>query len=163
MTMRAHVYGDSVDTDRIIAGKYTKTLDMNDLAKHVMEDLDPQFITRFRTGDVVVAGEHFGCGSSREQAALALKAAGVKAVIAKSFARIFYRNAINVGLLVMEIPDHDIQPDDELNAEFSKGIVHNLTQNKTYTSSALPPVMLAIVEAGGLVPFLRNGGSFEQL
>jgi 3-isopropylmalate/(R)-2-methylmalate dehydratase small subunit len=161
MNPRAHVYGDAIDTDRIIAGKYTKTLDLNDLAAHVMEDLDPLFRTRFKAGDVVVAGEHFGCGSSREQAPLALRAAGVRAVIAKSFARIFYRNAINVGLAVLEVPDHTVAQDDELEINLGNGSVKNITQNQTYSCTPLPPVMLAILNAGGLVPFLRNGGSFE--
>ena len=98
---KALVYGDNINTDVIIAGKYTKTLDFNDLAKHCMEDLDPAFSERLKPGDIVVGGENFGCGSSREQAPIALKYAGVGAVLAKSFARIFYRNAINVGLLVL--------------------------------------------------------------
>jgi len=162
MSSRAHVYGDAIDTDRIIAGKYTKTLDLNDLASRVFEDLDAEFRTRFKAGDFVVAGEHFGCGSSREQAPLALKAVGVRAVIAKSFARIFYRNAINVGLPVLEIPTHIIQTNDELEVDLRTGVVNNLTQGVSYTCTPLPPVMLAILNAGGLVPFLRNGGSFEQ-
>lgn len=162
MTSRAHVYGDTIDTDRIIAGKYTKTIDLNELAAHVLEDLDPQFKNRCQPGDIIAAGEHFGCGSSREQAPLALKAAGVSAVIARSFARIFFRNAINVGLPVLEIPNHTIVQNDQLEVDLSQGIVKNLTQGVEYACSPLPAVMLAIVQSGGLVPFLRAGGSFEQ-
>lgn len=160
-TGRAHVYGDTIDTDRIIPGKYTKTLDLSELAAHVLEDLDPDFRTRAKAGDLIVAGAHFGCGSSREQAPLALKAAGVGAVIAKSFARIFYRNAVNVGLPVIEIPDHNIQQGDVLNFDLQAGWVYNQTQKITYQCTPLPPVMLKILSAGGLVPFLREGGSLE--
>ena len=110
---RAHVYGDHVDTDRIIPGKYTKTLNLQTLADHVLEDLDPEFRSRMSRGDVVVAGENFGCGSSREQAPLALKTAGVSAVVARYFARIFFRNAINIGLPVLEVPDLVSETGDE--------------------------------------------------
>lgn len=158
----AHVYGDAIDTDRIIPGKYTKTIDLSELASHVMDDLDPQFRSRMQRGDVVVAGEHFGCGSSREQAPLALRAAGVSAVIARSFARIFFRNAINIGLPVIEIADHTIHQGDLLKLDLLQGKVHNLSQNQIYDCTPLPAVMLNILNAGGLVPFLRAGGSFAQ-
>ncbi len=103
---RAHVYGDNIDTDRIIPGKHTKTLDFSELAAHVLEDLDPDFATTVQPGDILVAGDNFGCGSSREQAPVAIKQAGVAVVVANFFARIFYRNAINIGLPVVEVGDH---------------------------------------------------------
>ena len=150
----AHVYGHNIDTDRIIPGKYTKTLDIASLAEHVMEDLDPTFHQKFTIGDIIVAGDNFGCGSSREQAPIALKAAGVSVVIANYFARIFFRNAINIGLPVLEIPDHDIQNGDELAIDLLNGIVKNLSQHKTYNATKLPKVMLDIMQAGGLVNYL---------
>ena len=150
----AHVYGHNIDTDRIIPGKYTKTLDIASLAQHVMEDLDPVFHQKFKIGDIIVAGDNFGCGSSREQAPIALKAAGVSVMIANYFARIFFRNAINIGLPVLEIPDHDIQNGDELEIDLLNGIVNNITQQKIYNATKLPKVMLDIMQAGGLVNYL---------
>ena len=123
----AHTYGNNIDTDRIIPGKYTKTLDITSLAAHVMEDLDPDFHKKFKYGDIIVAGDNFGCGSSREQAPVALKAAGVSVVIARFYARIFFRNAINIGLPVLEIPDHDIDTGDLLAVDLAAGIVENKT------------------------------------
>lgn len=157
---RAHVYGDNIDTDRIIPGKYTKTLDVQSLAEHVLEDLDPDFRHRMQRGDFVVAGDNFGCGSSREQAPVALQTAGVSAVIARYFARIFFRNAINIGLPVLEIPDHDIAQGDELEADLSSGWVYNRTTGKTYQAKPLPEVMLRILQAGGLVNYLREHKTF---
>ncbi len=156
----AHVYGDNIDTDRIIAGKYTKTLDLQSLAEHVMEDLDPVFLTKFKVGDVVVGGENFGCGSSREQAPVALKIAGVSVVIAKYFARIFYRNAINIGLPLLEVSDHDIQNGDTLEIDFINGKVFNKTQNKTYISAKMPQIMINILQEGGLVNYLKKHGDY---
>jgi 3-isopropylmalate dehydratase small subunit len=152
----AHCYGDNIDTDRIIPGKYTKTLDINSLAEHVMEDLDPDFHKKFVQGDVVVAGNNFGCGSSREQAPVALKVAGVSCVIAKFYARIFFRNAINIGLPVLEIPEHDIETGNKLEIDLENGIVINTTKNKTYHSTKLPKVMMDIVSEGGLVEYLKK-------
>jgi len=157
---KAHVYGNNIDTDRIIPGKYTKTLDLSALASHVMEDLDPAFNQRFVKGDIIVAGENFGCGSSREQAPLALKAAGVSLVIARYFARIFFRNAINIGLPVLEIPDHAIQSGDEIQFDLATGIVINATRKEEYKANQLPPVMLAIMQEGGLVPYLKKHKDF---
>lgn len=157
---KAHVYGDNIDTDRIIPGKYTKTLDLSALASHVMEDLDPAFKQRFEKGDIIVAGENFGCGSSREQAPLALKAAGVSLVIARYFARIFFRNAINIGLPVLEIPDHTIQSGDEIRFDLASGMVINETRKEEYKAKQLPPVMLAIMQEGGLVPYLKKHKDF---
>jgi 3-isopropylmalate dehydratase small subunit len=156
----AHVYGNNIDTDRIIPGKYTKTLNLQDLADHVLEDLDPEFRERMEAGDLVVADHNFGCGSSREQAPLALKTAGVSVVIARSFARIFFRNAINVGLPVIEIPDHDIKQGDEIVVELTTGEIHNLTQNKEYKGTQMPQVMIDILNEGGLTLFLKKHGDY---
>jgi 3-isopropylmalate dehydratase small subunit len=156
-----HVYGDDIDTDRIIPGKYTKTLDVQSLAQHVMEDLDPEFRTRFKAGDIVVAGNNFGCGSSREQAPVALKVAGVSVVIARFYARIFFRNAINIGLPVLEIPDHDIANGDVLEVDLVNGMVNNFTQQKQYAATKLPGVMLDIVNEGGLVNYLKKHGDYQ--
>ena len=152
----AHVYGDHIDTDRIIAGKYTKTLDLQSLADHVLEDLDPDFRDRMQVGDIVVGRDNFGCGSSREQAPLALKTAGVSAVIARYFARIFYRNAINIGLVVLEIPDFEVNTGDHIQIDLEQGSVHNLTQDKVFTVKPLPPVMQSILSHGGLVNYLKH-------
>ncbi len=160
LTGKAHVYGDNVDTDRIIPGKYTKTLDTASLAEHVMEDIDPDFHAKFKKGDMIVAGENFGCGSSREQAPLALKVVGASVVIAKYFARIFFRNSINIGLPVLEIPEHDIDANDELEIDLANGIVLNKTKAKTYTATKMPKVMLDIMNEGGLVNYLRKNGDY---
>lgn len=157
---KAHVYGHNIDTDRIIPGKYTKTLDLSVLATHVMEDLDPEFSTRFHSGDVIAAGDNFGCGSSREQAPLALKTAGVSVVIARFFARIFFRNAINIGLPVLEVPHHNIQTGDELSFDLAAGKVVNHTRQEVYEATPLPPVMLNIMQEGGLVPYLKKHKDF---
>lgn len=154
------MYGDNVDTDRIIPGKYTKTLDQSHLAAHVLEDLDPQFSKRVKKGDILVAGENFGCGSSREQAPLALKAAGVSVVVAASFARIFYRNAINIGLPVVEIGDHDIGSGHEINVDLASGVVEDLDSGKHYEAAEMPQVMIEILQAGGLVAYLREHGDY---
>ena len=154
-------YGDNIDTDRIIAGKYTKTLDMSTLAQHVFEDLDPTFKTTVQAGDVVAAGFNFGCGSSREQAPVALKMAGVSVVIARTFARIFFRNAINVGLPLLEIRDHDIEWGDQLTVDLKQGSVFNHVKNKTYQAAAMPQVMIDILQEGGLVPYLKKNGDYQ--
>jgi len=156
----SHLLGDDVDTDRIIAGKYTKTLDLGHLAEHLLEDYDPTLVGRIKSGDLLVAGENFGCGSSREQAPLAIKAAGVTCVLARSFARIFYRNAINIGLSVMEVPEHDIADGDEVSVNALAGSVTNETTGASYRATRLPAVMAEILAAGGLVPYLKNGGDY---
>ncbi len=161
--MPTHVYGDNIDTDRIIPGKYTKTLDFSQLAAHVLEDLDPTFAGRVQPGDILVAGRNFGCGSSREQAPVALKAAGVSVVIASSFARIFYRNAINIGLPAIEIGPHDIQPGSQLMVEMEQGRVIDHTAGCTYEATKIPPVMLEILNAGGLVEYLRKHGDYVEI
>lgn len=160
ITAVTHVYGDNIDTDRIIAGKYTKTLDMSHLAAHVLEDLDPTFKTRVQAGDILVAGENFGCGSSREQAPLALKASGVSVVVASYFARIFYRNAINIGLPVVEIGAHTIQPGAKLQVDLVNGLVVDKTAVHTYRATKMPAVMVEILQAGGLVGYLKHHGTY---
>jgi 3-isopropylmalate/(R)-2-methylmalate dehydratase small subunit len=158
---RAHVYGNNIDTDRIIPGKYTATLDTEALADHVLEDLDPDFRDEMEPGDLIVAGDNFGCGSSREQAPIAIKVAEVSAVVARSFARIFYRNAINIGLPLLEIPEHDISDGDILRADLKTGELTNETTDRTYQSSAMPQVMIDILTDGGLVNYLRKRGDFQ--
>ncbi len=160
ITGKAIVYGNNIDTDRIIAGKYTKTLNLQHLADHVFEDLDPDFLTKLKDRNIVVAGSNFGCGSSREQAPLALKKAGVSVVIARSFARIFYRNAINIGLPIIEIPDHTISDFDELVIYLGKGIVKNVNTNCSYKGSKMPQVMMDIINDGGLVSYLKKRGTY---
>lgn len=160
----AHAYAvDNLDTDRIIPGKYTKTLDMSALAAHVLEDLDPTFARTVKAGDLLVAGNNFGCGSSREQAPIAIKAAGVSVVIARSFARIFYRNAINIGLPVVEVEQHHIQPGNQLAVDLEQGVVSNLTRNERYQATRMPQQMIDILQAGGLVEYLLNYGDYVDL
>ncbi len=161
MKGKVHLYGDNVDTDQIIPGAYTKTLDLDELASHVFEYLDPDFRTRLNAGDFVVAGEDFGCGSSREQAPLALKAAGVAAVVASSFARIFYRNAINIGLPVVEIGPHDIENGSELEIDLEAGAVTDRTAQRTYPAAKIPTVMMDILSEGGLVSYLKKHGDYQ--
>lgn len=155
-----HAYGDDVDTDRIIAGKYTKTLNPADLAARVLEDLDPDFRRRMQAGDILVGGENFGCGSSREQAPLALQAAGVSAVVAASFARIFYRNAINTGLPVFAVGPHRIRNGSRLHICPERGEVRIPEGGITLSCRPLPPVMAAILTAGGLVPYMKQHGRY---
>ena len=161
LTGRAHAYIiDNIDTDRIIPGKYTKTLDTSSLAEHVLEDLDPAFHKKVRDGDILAAGSNFGCGSSREQAPRALKAAGVSVVIAKSFARIFFRNAINIGLLVIEAPQHDIQNGKAVSIDLENGTVES--EGKTWQATKMPQVMMEILSEGGLVNFLNKNGGYNK-
>jgi 3-isopropylmalate/(R)-2-methylmalate dehydratase small subunit len=157
----ARVYDvDNIDTDRIIPGKYTKTLDLSALAAHVLEDLDPAFATTVQSGDVLVAGNNFGCGSSREQAPLALKAAGVSVVLARSFARIFYRNAINIGLPVVEAAWQNIESGDALSVDLANGIITNHSRHESYTAARMPQQMIDILNAGGLVNYLKERGDY---
>lgn len=155
------VYGDNIDTDRIIPGKYTKTLDLSTLADHVMEDLDPSFSKNVQAGDIVVAGQNFGCGSSREQAPLALKQAGVSVVIAADFARIFFRNAINIGLPVLEIGAHDIQIGAQIQYDLSTGEVLDQNNGKKYQAVKLPQIMIDILSEGGLVSYLKKHKTYN--
>lgn len=160
-TGKAHVFGDNIDTDRIIPGKYTKTLDLNRLAEHVLEDVDAGFRTRMRAGDILVAGNNFGAGSSREQAPLAIQTAGIAAVVSSYFARIFYRNAINIGLPVVEVGPHQIRQGNEIVVDLDQGTVIDRTDGRTYQATKMPAVMVRILAAGGLVNYLLEQGDYE--
>ncbi len=159
---KAHKFGNDVNTDYVISGKYKfKTLDMKELAKHVMEDLDPDFYDKVEKGDFIVAGTNFGCGSSREQAPWAVIYAGVSAVIAKSFARLFYRNAINCGLPLIECDTDQINPGDELEVDLAGGVLYNRTSGKELQITPLPKVMLKILQEGGLAAHFQKYGTFN--
>jgi 3-isopropylmalate/(R)-2-methylmalate dehydratase small subunit len=149
-------FGDNIDTDLIIAARYLNNSDPKELAKYVMEDADPEFVNKLSEGDVIVAGENFGCGSSREHAPIALKAAGVSAVVAKSFARIFYRNAFNMGLAIYELPQTDeISEGDEIVISSGEGEIENLTTKKLYKFTPIPPFMQELVSVGGLMEYAK--------
>ena len=149
-------FGDNIDTDIIIAARYLNTSDEKILATHIMEDADPEFSKKISVGDVIVAGENFGCGSSREHAPLALKAAGIGAVIAKSFARIFYRNSFNTGLLILEIKETDeINEGDTLKIDVDNGVIVNESTKKEYKFNAIPPFMQELLNAGGLIEYAK--------
>ena len=154
---------DDINTDYVISGRYKfKIEDPVELAKHVMEDLDPDFATkRLQKGDFIVAGRNFGCGSSREQAPQAIKYAGISAVIAKSFARIFYRNCFNLGLLAVECDTDGIDEADELEVNLDKGQITNVTKNKTIKIAPLPKTMQILLEDGGLVEHFKKHGGFK--
>lgn len=151
-------YGDNVDTDVIIPARYLNATKGEELAKHCMEDIDKDFIHNVQKGDMIVANKNFGCGSSREHAPLAIKCAGVSCVIAETFARIFYRNAINIGLPIIECPKaaKSIEAGDVVEIDFDSGIITNKTQNETYQGQAFPPFMQKIIEAGGLVNYINQ-------
>jgi 3-isopropylmalate/(R)-2-methylmalate dehydratase small subunit len=158
MKGRVWKYGDNIDTDAIIPARYLNMHDPAELAPHCMEDIDAEFAGAVQPGDIIVAGENFGCGSSREHAPLAIKGAGVSCVVAASFARIFYRNAINVGLPILECPPAVLAAESgqEMAVELDGGRVHNLTTNGKYLAEPYPPFMMAIIDAGGLVPYTRE-------
>ena len=156
---KAHRFSDDVNTDYIISGRYKfKTLDMNELGRHVMEDLDPGFYARLEKGDFLVAGKNFGCGSSREQAPLALKAAGVAAVLAESFARIYFRNSINNGLPALVCDTSQIADGDQLEIDLESGMISDTTSGATVESSPLSGVMVDILSEGGLVEYMKKHG-----
>ena len=149
-------FGANIDTDVIIAARYLNSSDPEHLAKYVMEDADPEFPKKLQRGDVIVAGENFGCGSSREHAPIALKAAGVAAVVAPSFARIFYRNAFNMGLPIFELPESlEIKEGEEISIDLDNGKITNNTTNKTYVFIAIPPFMQELIAAGGLINYAK--------
>ncbi len=152
MKIKADVikYGNNVDTDVIIPARYLNTSNAEELAAHCMEDIDKTFVKRVKKGDVIVAGDNFGCGSSREHAPLAIKTSGIACVVAKSFARIFYRNAINIGLPIIEC-DADIDEGDVIEIDFADGILVNTTKGKEYSFPPFPPFLQNIIEKGGLM------------
>ncbi|QCX34020.1 3-isopropylmalate dehydratase small subunit [Caloramator sp. E03] len=151
-------YGDNIDTDVIIPARYLNTSDPKELAMHCMEDLDKDFVNKVRQGDIMVAGKNFGCGSSREHAPLSIKASGISCIIAETFARIFYRNAINIGLPIMECPEaaKDIENGDEVSIDFNTGVITNITKNKTYKAVPFPEFMQGIINAGGLINYVAK-------
>jgi len=154
----AHKYGRDIDTDVIIPARYLNTSVPEELARHCMEDLDPEFVNKIEFGDILVAEENFGCGSSREHAPIAIKAAGVSVVIAKSFARIFYRNAINTGLPIMESAEAvaGISDGDEVRVDADAGVIVNVTTGKTYRAQPFPPFIKEIIEKGGLIEMVKD-------
>ena len=150
-------FGDNIDTDLIIAARYLNTSEPSQLAKYVMEDADPEFVSKMSEGDIIVAGENFGCGSSREHAPIALKAAGVSAIIAPTFARIFYRNAFNMGLPIFELEEAaEINEGDTVRVDMDAGKVINVSQAKTYKFAPIPEFMQELVDAGGLIEFAKK-------
>jgi len=154
----AHKYGKNVDTDVIIPGKYCNIIDPVELGKHALEGLDAEYASKMKAGDIIVADTNFGCGSSREVAPIAIKGSGTSAVIAKSFARIFYRNALNIGLPIFESPEavDGIASGDEIEVEPATGVIRNLTKGESYQAAAFPPFMQSLIEAGGLVPYVER-------
>jgi len=157
MEGRVWKFGDNIDTDLIIAARYLNTSDPKVLAKHVMEDAREEFSKEVKKGDIIVAGENFGCGSSREHAPIAIKASGVAAVIAKSFARIFYRNAFNTGLLILEVEDSNkIEEGDILKIDLDKGKIFNKTKNEEYSFKPIPPFMKELLKSGGLINYAKK-------
>lgn len=151
-------YGDNVDTDVIIPARYLNSFDPQELASHAMVDIDPEFAGKVQPGDLVVANKNFGCGSSREHAPLCLKAAGVSCVIAETFARIFYRNAINIGLPIIECPEaaRGIEAGDEVEVDFDSGTIYNRTKGTQFQGQAFPEFMQKLISAGGLVNYINH-------
>ena len=156
--MKIYKYKDNVDTDVIIHARYLNSFDAKELASHAMVDIDPTFASTVEKGDIIVAGQNFGCGSSREHAPLCLKTAGVKCVIAKSFARIFYRNSINIGFPIMECEEaaDKIEKGDEVEVDFSTGVITNKTKNETYQSQPFPEFLQKMIDADGLVNYVNS-------
>ena len=154
-------YGDNVDTDVIIPARYLNSFDAKELASHAMVDIDPTFTKRVKPGDIMVARKNFGCGSSREHAPLALKTAGISCIIADSFARIFYRNAINIGLSILECPEaaEAINEGDEVKVNFESGIITDVTTNQTFQAVPFPPFMQELIAQGGLVNYVNQKGN----
>ena len=152
-------YGDNVDTDVIIPARYLNTSDHKELASHCMEDLDKTFVSRVQDGDIITAGQNFGCGSSREHAPIAIKASGVSLVIAKSFARIFYRNSINIGLAIVECPEavDGISEGDKVEADLANGIIRNLATGAEFKTEPFPEFVQKIIENGGLIKSIADG------
>ena len=154
---RCHKYGDDVNTDVIIPARYLNIHDMDELSLHCMEDIDPEFVEKANPGDIIVAQDNFGCGSSREHAPVVIKQRGISCVIATTFARIFYRNAINIGLPIMECPEASerIEDGDEVAIDFATGVITNVTKNETYQAAPFPSFIQEIINAGGLLNSLK--------
>ena len=152
-----HKYGDNVDTDVIIPARYLNTANHKELASHCMEDIDKDFIKKVQPGDIMVGGANFGCGSSREHAPIAIKESGISVVIAKTFARIFYRNAINIGLPILECPlaSEHIEAEDNVEVDFDTGLITNHTKGETYQAQPFPPFIQEIIKKGGLLNSIR--------
>lgn len=159
MQGKAIKYGDNVDTDVIIPARYLNTSDPQELAAHCMEDLDKTFVDRVEARDIIVAGRNFGCGSSREHAPIAIKASGISCVIAETFARIFYRNSINIGLPIIECPEaaKDIDEADQVRIDVKTGRIENITKGRTYQAEPFPAFMQEIIKADGLIKYVREG------
>jgi 3-isopropylmalate/(R)-2-methylmalate dehydratase small subunit len=155
---KAHKFGANVDTDAIIPARYLNVSEPDELAKYCMEGIDPEFIKKIQPGDIIVADSNFGCGSSREHAPVAIKAAGISCVIARSFARIFFRNAINIGLPLLECGEAVDETDagDVLEVDLAAGKITNVTKNKTFVAESYPDFMMGIINAGGLVEYTKN-------
>ncbi len=160
--MKAHgnaiKYGNHIDTDVIIPARYLATQDEKELASHCMEDIDKSFVSRVKPGDIMVAGQNFGCGSSREHAPIAIKASGISCVIARSFARIFYRNSINIGLAILECESaaEDIDEGDEVEIDFDAGVITNITKGKTYQAQPFPDFIKEMIQKGGLMASIKG-------
>ena len=151
-------YGDNVDTDVIIPARHLATTDAKGLAQHCMEDIDPDFVKKVQPGDIIVAKKNFGCGSSREHAPMAIKASGISCVIAETFARIFYRNAINIGLPIIECKEasEGIEAGDEVEIDFDSGMIYNKTKGTSFKGQAFPPFMQELIGAGGLINYMNQ-------
>ncbi len=156
---KAIKYGDNVDTDVIIPARYLNTIDKKELASHCMEDIDKSFTSRVEAGDIMIAGNNFGCGSSREHAPIAIKESGISLVIAKSFARIFYRNSINIGLAILECPEavENIKDGDKIEADLDNGVIYNRTTGESFKTNPFPEFIQKIISNGGLVESIRRG------
>ena len=153
-----HKYGDNIDTDVIIPARFLNTSSHKELAEHCMEDIDKEFVAKVSRGDILVAGSNFGCGSSREHAPIAIKESGISVVIAKTFARIFYRNAINIGLAILECEEasNSIDNGDDVEVDFDTGIIFNHTKNEEYKAQAFPPFIQDIIKSGGLLSSIKQ-------
>lgn len=159
---KAFKFGDDISTDLIIAGKYAHLRsNLPELAKHAMEDANPDFVKQVKPGDFIVGGSNFGLGSSREHAPLVIKMAGVSAILAKSFARIFFRNAINQGVPALICDTDKISQDDLLEIRLEEGVINNITKKETYRFTRIPPAMLSILNEGGLIPYINRHGDFK--
>ena len=155
---KAHKYGDNVDTDVIIPARYLNTANHKELASHCMEDIDKEFVNKVTDGDIMIGGANFGCGSSREHAPIAIKESGIACVIAKSFARIFYRNAINIGLAILECPEasEGIADGDEVKIDFDNGVITNVTTGKEFQAQPFPPFIKDFINKNGLLNSIKN-------